>query len=214
MTSSNAEKAYNYILDRIYSKELQMGSPVNELAISEDIGLSRSPVREALRRLEVEGMVDYYPGRGNFVVMLNAEDIDEIFELREVLETAALRKSAEHLDRQIIEQLEETVRELDPGETEPEEFYKADKAIHNAIVDHCGNKRLIGMYRTLMLQIELVRRVSARHETHFSISKKYHLDILENIKEGNTEEAVRLLGEHLEQVRESTVSVVKFRGIG
>jgi DNA-binding GntR family transcriptional regulator len=213
MTSSNAEKAYNYILDRIYSKDLKMGAPVNELAISEEIGLSRSPVREALRRLEVEGMVDYYPGRGNFVVTLTAGDIDEIFELRKILETAALGMSAPHIDKDTVRRLEDMINDLDPGTSKPEKFYRADKALHDTFVNRCGNRRLADVYRTLMLQIELVRRVSARGADHFAVSKKYHLQILESINAGDTERAVALLGEHLDQVKESTANVVKFMGI-
>jgi DNA-binding GntR family transcriptional regulator len=212
LISSTSQKAYEYILDQIYKGKIQMGDPINELSLSEQIGLSRSPIREALKKLEVEGMVDYYPGRGNFAVQLASQDIEEIFDLRTILETAALRRSAGHISRGALSSLKEKIEKLDPEKDSPEKFYKADEKLHGTFVSFCGNRRLENCYRTLMLQIELVRRISARQATHFEKSKQYHLNILEALMNGDVDKAAKILEEHLNEVRDSTTEVIKFSG--
>lgn len=213
MNSSVSEKAYDHILDMIYKGKIKMGDPINELALSNELGMSRSPVREALKSLEAKGMVVYYPGRGNFAAEFTWQDVDEIFDLRSILETAAIKRSAGHIPDVTLNELRDMVEGLKPGETKAEEFYAADRKLHGAFVNYCGNSRLIEDYRSLMLQIELIRRISARKSVHFTKSKKYHLDIINALLAGDAKKAADILEAHLDEVRRSTVEVMKYKEI-
>ena len=103
-------EAYNYIKEEILSNRLQPDEPILELAISEKLKMSRTPIREAMRELESEGLIVSYPSRGSFVTALSPYDVEEIGELRILLEGWALERS---INRITEEELDEIKIKLD-----------------------------------------------------------------------------------------------------
>ena len=94
--------AYETLKRRILLNEHKPGVPINENAISEEMKISKTPIREALQQLEREGLVQTIPGRGSFVTHITVEDVREIFESREIIECAVARRAALIGDKELI----------------------------------------------------------------------------------------------------------------
>src|SRR5207249_6332459 len=139
-TRSQSEEAYTRILDRIVSLEMPPGSVVNEARLREELGIGRTPIREALQRLARENFVRSIPHRGTFVTDVNITDLARITEVRVVLEAHAARLATEKLtsaDREAIEGLLELLR---PGPaTDQRDLMQLDQQIHRLIYRSAHN---------------------------------------------------------------------------
>ena len=96
--SAAVNKVYAYLYNGILSGDIPLGSPIAELEVGKALGLSRSPVREALKRMEGEGLVSHYVGRGTFVTDITVRDLEEIFELRIMFELHSLPSACVYMD--------------------------------------------------------------------------------------------------------------------
>lgn len=206
------KKVYDYLFDGIVSNRLLPGSAISELEISKQLQTSRSPVREAMMVLESEGMVRRYPGRGCFVTEITVQDINEIFSLRILLETEALRRSFDLIAPQELESLERELTALTPEDSE-DTYYETDRHLHEMIVNNCGNVRLMLILRTLNGQIEQFRRVASRQPQRLRASRQEHLDIVAALRERDLERACQLLAEHIGNVKAATLNVCLTAGV-
>lgn len=152
---SHSQVAYAAIRERITSGELASGAIVSEAAIAKELGLSRTPVGEALRRLSHEGLVDQIPRYGTVVRTLSQQDLRELFEVRQALEGMAASKAATQITAEVLEELELLCMAIDTeiasaqscGATELEgealnRFLAADMAFHMLIISSARNRRL------------------------------------------------------------------------
>lgn len=201
--SSATQKVYDYLYTEIISNRLKPGSALSEQEIATILKSSRSPVREALMVLENEGLIWRYPGRGCFVREITMRDVAEIFELRILLEIAAFRRAFQYIDLRALEQVEETLRQLST-DTPAEDYFEADRRLHDLISDSCGNKRLVSFLRTLGGQIEWVRRLASAQPERLAQSKLEHLEIISALKSNDVEMACRLLTLHIKNVQTNT----------
>src|SRR5437867_2450638 len=125
------EEAYRHLKTEIMSAELPPGATVNEQAVAEALGISRTPVREAIRKLEQEGLVRRYPNRGALVTQLSMKDVLEIWQIRELLEPAACRLAASHVDAAALADIEEVIRGLQQaGIHDYETHHRSDLVLH------------------------------------------------------------------------------------
>lgn len=200
----NAKKAYDYIYQQIISEKKELGAPISEMEISEALGMSRSPIREAFKLLEMQGIIVHYPNRGTFVTDMTRKDIAEIFQLRIMIEMEALDNAYIYMDESVLSTLKQNIEKLDEN-SEVDEYYTANTALHKTIVNYSGNSRMIKFYDTLSMQIALVNHLSAKLPSHFQESKQKHLAIVEALIKKDKEEAAKLLREHLEEVRDKTM---------
>ncbi|HIZ82688.1 MAG TPA: GntR family transcriptional regulator [Candidatus Mediterraneibacter pullistercoris] len=197
-------KAYQYLREGILSGDLPLGSPISEMEISAKLQISRSPIREALRRMETEGLVYRYPGRGTFVTNITRKDLEEIFELRIMFEVQALNTASRYFDDKFLEALERDFADLNP-DSQPQQYYDANTRLHRGIIAYAGNKRMEKFYKQLQTQIAIVTRISARDPEHFVLSRERHLAIVRALKERDVEKAKACLTIHLEEVRDRTI---------
>jgi DNA-binding GntR family transcriptional regulator len=140
-----AASVYENIFNLILSGELETGKAISEVAIAEMIGVSRTPVHEALRQLAADGLVEISQTRRTKVSNFNADDVYEIFEMRKLLESAAAEAAAGRMDRRQISPLLDMADKLDVTTDAEEWLYlwaEYDQAFHDAIADCCGNGRL------------------------------------------------------------------------
>jgi DNA-binding GntR family transcriptional regulator len=143
---------YSVLWDRILSRDLFPGEKLSDLRLSEELGVSRTPVREALHRLVQDGVVIYSPNRGFFVASFSGDDIGEIFDLRAVLEALALRTLAARLQPSEYEwargELERAEKLINGAETDEERleaatvFLEVDQGFHQWLIEGSGNQRL------------------------------------------------------------------------
>lgn len=152
------------------------------MEIGEALGLSRSPVREALKRMEAEGLVSHFPGRGTFVTDITQRDLEEIFELRIMFELHALHTACRYFDEEMLDRLEQAFLDLNEN-SDPQQYYDANHLLHTSIIAYGGNSRLEKFYDMLTAQFAIVNRISARDPEHFNASKKKHLNIIRALKQ-------------------------------
>lgn len=157
---SAASRVYEGLKDQILSGELEIGMWLVEGQIAEEFGVSRTPVREAMRRLADERLIAHDPYRGAVVRGVSAQEASEIGEIHEVHDGLAARRAAQRVDQAGIERLNALVREMHErvAESDWEGATTANTAFHRAIYDLAGNERLSGLARDLSLTL---RRFSA-----------------------------------------------------
>ena len=133
-----AQAAYRAIQDRLIRLDIRPGAPINEDELCQRLGLSRTPVREALKRLEHERLIAVYPRRGTFATEINVTDLTYIFEIRELMEPAATASAARRAtpaDRAMFQALAGEVAAMTglTAQTGPDELMTLDMRIHRAV---------------------------------------------------------------------------------
>lgn len=193
------EQAYDLIKNAINKGELVPGRYYSQDQISSELGISRTPVREALIELQNEGILNIHRGKGIEVVTLSKKDIQEILEMRQALEGVACELVAERANDDTIEELYEIIegQKKDMETKNKKEFLEKDRLFHLLIAKTTNNSRLyssIEAYRDKIVSIGLhaiireIRMVEVINE---------HNDIVEALKQKNPDEARKRIIEHL-----------------
>ena len=146
------ERVHQHLRDEILANRLPPGTVLGEVALAASLGVSRGPVREALGRLAAEGLVTIRPRRGAVVSALTAEEFLEAYQVREALETLAMRLAVPRLGTEGVARLEAIVDEqrLHAEAGDVDAFFAANQAFHELIVETSGNRTLIEMHRQLV----------------------------------------------------------------
>lgn len=186
------------------SGELEPGTQVNELAICEELGVSRTPLREALLRLEFEGFVDSQPGKGFIVTPLSAETAFELHSVVGLLEGLAVRTLAEHTDEELeklADELESANRAIVEAASQ-EEIPDAERIIelgdawHSTLVGAWENEQFHEVLALLKSRLYRYTYLFLRDREHLDQTLDYHHEIIDAIRNREIETAVRLLREH------------------
>jgi DNA-binding GntR family transcriptional regulator len=198
--ASLADKAYHAIRDLIVSLELAPGAVIDERELIERLGIGRTPVREALRRLAQERLVEVYPRRGMFVTGVDVRELARLSEVRAVLEPEAARLAAERATEADREELAGLLAELEAGGAEPIEL---DERIHRAVYRAAHNDLLeatLEQYYVLALRIWSIGLERA-HELEAAVDA--HRVLLEAIRDGDGERASATMREHVENFEQA-----------
>lgn len=182
----------------ILERRLLPGERVNEVALAEELGISRGPVREAIQMLASEGFLNLVRNRGAFVITVDPSEIKELYEVRIALERRAIKLVASQRDdQQIIElarMLDETAAALESGDVTA---YPRDRDFHQAILNMCGNPTLIRFNAEVQARIQFARTRSASDPARATSALKEHLEILRAVLSGNGPMASDLMEAHL-----------------
>ena len=204
MAKSSKAIAYKEIRNRIINGHLKPGQPVTEEGLSRELHMSRTPIREALIRLQFEDLVHITDNKGATVVEITPVDIAEIFQLRLLVEPYAARTCAEFINKRRLEKMRDELEKStrsglsitasgDPGAS----LYDIHE-LHHLIIQAAGNRRLAKWLNTLQSQIlwtlNLERRIPGRIER--SIAE--HLSIVNALLTGDGVQAEKSMREHLE----------------
>lgn len=199
-----AARAYERILDLVLTGGLPGGAPLQERRLAELLDISRTPIREALGRLETDGVVERHAGRFLKVREISVQEMIEVLLVRELLEVKAAAVAAARIDRATAAALAKDVKRLlDEGPGDPARHWAVDDAIHDAIARASGNGVLRGLIRDLRLRTRLfdVERMPDR----FAPGLHEHLAILDALVERDAAAAQAAMAEHIANVRESIV---------
>lgn len=207
-TVGRKDEAYQYLKTAILNHQLAQGAPISELAVAEALQMSRTPIREAMRILEREGLIVSYPSRGAFVSVITISDIEEIYELRSLLEEWALERSFNYITGEELDGLEQCFRQAHEAGCW-EELHRTDKRLHNLIVQKSGSKRLKEFIDILNGQTEHIHHTSAMQADRISLSYKEHLEIIDRIRQRDLPRAKDALHHHLHSVADSAIDVVR-----
>ena len=201
-------KAYEYLNKEIILNNLKPGDPIVETEIANILSISRTPVREALKELESEGLVVSYPLRGTIVSMITPYDVEEIYNLRITLEVLALHLSINRITAEELNRIETVFLELKQNFSW-EKNYVADNDLHSLLVNKSGYKRLKNFLETLNGQIERFRRIASKDETRSLKTVDEHLNIIKYLREKNVQECEESLRKHLIEVMNSTLEIAR-----
>lgn len=201
------DRAYQNIKLQIIRGNLKPGTRLLEEEISKAMNISRAPVREAFNRLEEEGFVTIIPRKGAAVSNITAQAIEDIFEIRETLESLAVEKSIGKISIEKLEKVGESFKNFINKPTNAEnriQYLVLDKKFHDLLSQNCGNKKLIELLANLQEQIRWLRNISLKRTT-FSGSVKEHLAIIEALKRNDEKLITKTLIQHLERAKESSL---------
>ncbi len=203
------QQAYRHIRDEIILGKLDGRQHLTENYFAERFGISKSPVREALNRLESEGLITIVPRRGAFVAELSAHDIEEIFELREALEPMVIRDAV--LNDKVLSHMRAAVMSAGQfrEQNDKANYIRADASFHTTLVDASSNSRLKKILENMRNQMLIVRSRTFELSSHTSV--KQHQGILDAIEARNREHAANLMAEHIRTVRARLVSHLQNR---
>ncbi len=190
----------------IVSGELPPGEPLSENKLAAEYGVSRTPVREALRLLMEEGLVEMLPGRKVRVAVPRAADVREVYDMRWVLEAEAMRRLADAgVDAApLLRAMEHACDDADAALAlrDLAALAAANERFHAALIGGLGNARLTAQYRTIYNLIALYRNESLRTQSWAEAGTIEHRALLARLREGDTAGALMLLRNHIENARD------------
>jgi len=201
------DRAYQNIKLQIIRGNLKPGTRLLEEEISKAMNISRAPVREAFNRLEEEGFVTIIPRKGAAVSKITAQAIEDIFEIREYLESLAVKNSIGKISTEKLEKVGESFKNFINKPTNAEnriQYLVLDKKFHDLLSQNCGNKKLIELLANLQEQIHWLRNISLKRTT-FSGSVREHLAIIEALKRNDEKLITKTLLQHIERAKESSL---------
>ncbi|NUU26067.1 MAG: GntR family transcriptional regulator [Streptomycetaceae bacterium] len=194
-----AERVYHYVKLGVLERRFAGGVLLTEGEIAEAVGVSRTPVREALLRLEVEGLIRLYPKKGAMVLPVSAQEIADVVETRQLVEAHAIRKAVP-APAALIERLEELLdrqrREAADGDLSAAAV--TDRCFHAAIVRHAGNDILARLYDQLRdRQLRMGVAVMQAHPDRIAKTLTEHAEILAALRAGDADAAVAAIHRHV-----------------
>lgn len=178
---SMGSRVFHAIREDILNGKYEANEELKEKAIGDELGVSRTPVREALRQLELEGLVYIIPNRGAFVEGVSLKDLKEIYEIRTLLEGLCARWAAEKIKKEQIDALEETIflTEFHRSKGNLDQVVEQDNRFHQILYDACDSKELNRVLKDYHHYLQRIRRVSLGDENRARASAMEHRRITE-----------------------------------
>ena len=199
MTPTDAEKAYTQIKGKIITAKMPPGSVINEAHLMEDFSLGRTPIREAIKQLQMENLVTVTPRKGMYVTDIAITELSQIFEVRVELESFATRLAAQRVTEHEIIELQELATAYQEVDTPDKEFLiNLDSEFHSLIANATHNKFLIKeveYYYNLALRIWYIALNYAKPE---DIDVDAHIQILEAIQARDAKKAGQRMKNHIQ----------------
>jgi DNA-binding GntR family transcriptional regulator len=214
---SRVEQAYAEIRGRILDNYYAPGHQVLEQELAADLGMSRTPVREALVRLQNERFVQLIPRHGMRVVPLSIQDLREVYEVLTSLELTAIERLARaDLDGEALTTIEKSVDEMDSAikKKDVDAWAKADERFHRILVTLCGNQRLVAMVETLWEQSHRARMTTVRLRGSLEQSNREHRALLDAIRQGDWRQARMRHAKHRERAMQEILNLLQQTRLG
>jgi DNA-binding GntR family transcriptional regulator len=191
------DEAYLHVLSAIRTGRFPGGERLIPEDIATTIGMSRMPVREALKRLASEGLVQIRPNRGCVVVRLTSDEIFEVFEMRSVLEGLATRLAVPRLGDRALGEVDRLFERLERAESDVDSWIATHRTFHEFICSYSGRDRLMKQIRSLHVIIEPYLRLWFHHSEKPIAAHEEHRAIVDIVKSGDALEAERIIEEHI-----------------
>ena len=204
------DRVYQNIKFQIIRGSLKPGTRLLEEELSKAMNISRAPIREAFNRLEKEGFVTIVPRRGTAVSNITIQMIEDIFEIRETLESLAVKNSIGKISVEKLEKVGNDFKKFINKSTNTEnriQYLTLDKKFHDLLSQNCGNKKLIELLINLQEQIHWFRNISLKRIT-FSGSVKEHQAIIEALKKNDIQLVIKALLLHLGRAKKSSLEEI------
>lgn len=194
------EIVFETLREAIISGQLAPGERLMEVQLAEDMGVSRTPVREAIRKLELEGFVVMVPRKGAYVADMTAKDVADVFEIRAALESLACGLAAERITEGELDELEKMLHRVadSVGQHDLEALVQADTDFHDMLYRASRNQRLVQIISNLREQIQRFRAISLAAPGRMQQTLEEHKRLVEAVAERDVARAAQLAQEHIE----------------
>lgn len=192
-------RVFNRIREDILSGKYTQNEELKENSIGNELGVSRTPVREALRQLELEGLVNIIPNKGAYVTGISEKDIHDIYVIRSYLEGLCARWACEHISEEQLQALEEVVylSEFHIKKQHHEQVLELDNKFHELIYEASNSKILNHVLSDFHHYVQRVRKISLSRPERAEKSNAEHTAIVEAIRQRDGEKAETLAHEHI-----------------
>ncbi len=199
------ELALEHLRESIVDGSLKMGQVLSERRISEELGVSKSPVREALAQLRDEGLVSIEPQKGARVFSLSEPEVSQICDFRQAIESAAFELALARDRAGLASEMRRVVSEMQQAREKGNEksYLALDTSFHHLIFTHSGNDYLTASYSRYIGKIAALRTHLSKLPQHTELSFDEHKGIALATKEGNLDQIKSLLAEHIDRTRQA-----------
>jgi len=194
---SRADYVYQWLREQMRLGGFAPGDRLREVELAARLGVSRTPIREAIRRLASDGLVEGAPSRGVMFIELDKQQVRDIYALRAVLEGAAARLAAQHASEGEITLMKELVGDADSARHSPESHGRNNRLLHQAICEAAHNRYLMQALAQLSDTLGLLPGTTFQVQGRPQEARKEHLAIIAAIERRDPDEAERLARQHI-----------------
>ncbi|NEU30918.1 GntR family transcriptional regulator [bacterium LRH843] len=201
------ERVYLHIRNKIVNNELKPGTRLDYSQFQKELGISKTPLRDAFHFLQQDGLIEVKSRSGTFVSTPDAKDIEEIYNIRKALEREAIGSAVERVSKETLELLLEDVmiadEAINKGEFQP--FFESDRNLHNTFIYSSGNQRLIKIMDSLETQIAWLGVIIAKSNERPYQASIRHKQLLSALLEEDTIAAQTIMEQHIEEIKQMTL---------
>lgn len=196
---------FNTLREAIFKGDIEPGERLMEIKLAEKLGVSRTPIREAIRMLQLEGLVNMTPRKGSVVAEISNEDLKNVLEVRIVLEKLAVEKACLNISEDEIQQLNDNIKLFKKvvNGNDPNEIAKIDVEFHDIIYKSTGNDRLIQILSNIREQMYRYRLEYIKDQDTRCTVLSDHEKLIEAIVKKDTEEAKKIIVGHIEHQKKT-----------
>lgn len=199
-TDSTVDKVYDQLRSMAIGYDFKPGERLNEVALAKQLGVSRTPLREALGRLSIEKLLRFVPGKGFFCRDLNAREVFDLYELRKSIEVSAVRLAVARASDPDVAALKAFLDQTGPdaGQREPAELVALDETFHERLMALSGNDEMLGVLRQVNARIRFVRWIDMAQADRPASQREHHA-VLDAIAARDAAAAMAVLEKHIDR---------------
>lgn len=216
---SITDQVYDVLKERILQRELKQGERLHLDDLEDQLGVSRTPLKDALNRLSMEGLIQVLPRKGTFVTSITARTLKEVFDVRLLLELYAGELGIQDVKPGQIKRIQDLVQRLEGNidldnhtYVDYAQFIATDQELHLFLVELAGNQTLLEIYRSLNVHIQIARGFYTRMDRRVRHTHAEHKQIVCAYQEGNWPMLREALTLHIRSVQELMVQFVQESG--
>lgn len=200
-------RVFHKLRDDILSGKYKEYEELKEVAIGEELGVSRTPVREAFRQLELEGLIRIIPNKGAYVTGITEKDVKDIYMIRSLLEGLCARWATENITKEQMEEMEENIylAQFHARKGHLDQLAELDNRFHDIMYEACNSKMLENTLKDFHQYVLRVRKKTLANADRGPVSNSEHEQIMEAIKAGDADRAEQLANSHMIKAYENMV---------
>lgn len=201
------EVIFNTLRKAIVQGDLAPGERLMEVKLAEKMGVSRTPVREAIRKLEIEGLVIMEPRKGVYVAEVTNKDVNDVLELRSFLDGFATRLAAKRMDKKDLDKIKEIQKEFESfaKNKDLDGAIKKDIEFHELVYNSSKNEKLIQILNNLREQVDRFRVIYLKQVNIYSAVTKEHKEIIAALESANEEQSEKAAIQHIISQQENFI---------
>lgn len=205
---------FNTLREAILKGELKPGERLMELQLASKLGVSRTPIREAIRMLEQEGLAVTIPRKGAEVAKMTEKDMEDVLQIRDALDELAVALACEKISKEELEELKNTTHEFEEytKSGEVKRIAEADVKLHDIIYQATGNPKLISLVNNLREQMYRYRVEYLKDEKNYPILIKEHNEILGGLMKRDKERVTAVMHKHVQNQASAVKEMIREQG--